>query len=79
MIRYLLNIYKYNHNIKNEYNIMNTHYNKDKNHFVITESLFYNKYFYIFYNVLFLILAIITNDYKRVFTAYFYIIFIFYT
>lgn len=56
---------------------MNTHYNKDKNHFkLLLESLFYNKYFYIFYNVLFLILAIITNDYKRVFfTAYFFILF----
>ena len=55
---------------------MNNYYNKNNNTLKSTlESLVYNKYFYLVFNILFLILGKITNDYPRVFfTAYFLMI-----
>ena len=56
---------------------MNNYYNKNNNTLKSTlESLVYNKYFYLVFNILFLLLGKITNDYPRVFfTAYFLIFF----
>ena len=56
---------------------MNSYYNKNNNTLKSTiESLFYNKYFCLTYNILFLVLGKLTNDYPRVFfTAYFMVIF----
>ena len=54
---------------------MNSYYNKNNSRIKsIIEALFYNRYFYIAYNILFLVLAKITNSYYKVFfTAYFLI------
>ena len=47
---------------------MNSYYNKNNSTLKSTiESLFYNKYFYLTYNILFLVLAILTDDYPKVF------------
>ena len=56
---------------------MNNYYNKHNNTIKSTiESLLYNKYTYLAFNILFLVLAQITNDYPRVFfSTYFMVIF----